>query len=71
MRGTSFHYAPPSLYIHASQHGVETLSKVMEELQFPYIKATTWTTDAFYRERSLAILKTTRMHLCRNGVAVQ
>lgn len=55
--GTSFHYAPPSLYIHASQHGVETLSKVMEELQFPYIKATTWTTDAFYRETPLKLQK--------------
>ena len=29
----------------------------MEELQFPYIKATTWTTDALHREVPLKLQK--------------
>lgn len=55
--GTSFHYAKPSLYIEMPHHSVKTLTKVMEELQFPYITGTTWTTDAFYRETADKIKK--------------
>lgn len=46
--GTSYHYIEPSDYIE-----VKTASKlctIFDELNIPFIKGKTWTTDALYRE---------------------
>lgn len=46
--GVSYHYIPESDYV--SVKTADKLSKVFDELELPYIKAKTWTTDALYRE---------------------
>jgi len=48
--GTSYHYIPPSREISMSNHVVEAIVTALNENNAPYIKAKTWTTDAFYRE---------------------
>ncbi|MCL2362874.1 MAG: nucleoside phosphorylase [Defluviitaleaceae bacterium] len=48
--GTSYHYAPPSREIHMNDHVVEVIETALTEQKAPYIKAKTWTTDAFFRE---------------------
>lgn len=48
--GTSYHYVTPSREIAASAYAVERIAEVMERYSVPYVKAKTWTTDAFYRE---------------------
>lgn len=46
--GTSYHYAPLSDYIEVNTSN--KLADIFKQLQIPYIKAKTWTTDALYRE---------------------
>lgn len=46
--GISYHYAKPSDYIQVKT--ANRLCKIFEELNIPYIKGKTWTTDAIYRE---------------------
>lgn len=48
--GTSYHYAPAGDYIDVNTKYVEDFISVLDEFGYPYIKGTTWTTDAFYRE---------------------
>ena len=48
--GTSYHYAAPSREIAANERVVQIMENVLSERKVPYIKAKTWTTDAFYRE---------------------
>lgn len=48
--GVSYHYAEPSREIECNEHAVNTIEKVLQEEKLPYIKAKTWSTDAFYRE---------------------
>ena len=48
--GTSYHYAPPSREIAMDERAVHVIEEIMKERNAPYIKAKTWTTDAFYRE---------------------
>jgi uridine phosphorylase len=48
--GTSYHYAPPSREIEADAHVVEAIEVALTQQELPYIKAKTWTTDAFFRE---------------------
>ena len=48
--GTSYHYVAPSREIIANEHAVECIEKVLKSWELPFIKAKTWTTDAFYRE---------------------
>lgn len=48
--GTSYHYAPPSREISMSSRAVDIIEAVLLEQKAPFIKAKTWTTDAFYRE---------------------
>lgn len=48
--GTSYHYIKPSREIDANMHAVELIESTLIEQKVPYIKAKTWTTDAFYRE---------------------
>ncbi len=46
--GTSYHYAPPSDYIEIKTAG--KLAEIFDEMNIPYRKCRTWTTDSFYRE---------------------
>jgi uridine phosphorylase len=46
--GTSYHYAPVGDYIEVET--AERLAEVLSEINIPYVKGKTWTTDAFYRE---------------------
>ena len=46
--GTSFHYAPAAEEIPIPQ--AQRLSEILDELDVPYVRGKTWTTDAFYRE---------------------
>lgn len=40
----------PSREIYADERVVQTIEETLMEQSVPYIKAKTWTTDAFYRE---------------------
>jgi len=48
--GVSYHYVEPSREIECNQHAINIIEKVLQVDNIPYIKAKTWTTDAFYRE---------------------
>ena len=53
--GTSYHYIEPSREITADKHVVQIIEDTLKEQKVPFIKAKTWTTDAFYRETPLKI----------------
>lgn len=48
--GTSYHYVKPSREIRANENIVQIIEDTLLDKKLPYIKAKTWTTDAFYRE---------------------
>ncbi len=48
--GTSYHYAPASDFIHVNRKYIPEFTTLLEELGYPYVTGTTWTTDGFYRE---------------------
>jgi uridine phosphorylase len=48
--GTSYHYVKPSREITANERIVKVIENVLQEKKVSFIKAKTWTTDAFYRE---------------------
>jgi uridine phosphorylase len=48
--GTSYHYVKPAREITANERIVQVIESTLQELKIPFIKAKTWTTDAFYRE---------------------
>ncbi|MHB1294854.1 MAG: nucleoside phosphorylase [Anaerolineae bacterium] len=48
--GTSYHYLPPSRRAAAHPAAVAAIEQVLTEAAVPYLRITTWTTDAFYRE---------------------
>ena len=48
--GTSYHYAKPAREIFANERIVQVIENELTEKKIPYIKAKTWTTDAFFRE---------------------
>lgn len=48
--GVSYHYVKPSREIECNQHAISIIEKLFQDENIPYIKAKTWTTDAFYRE---------------------
>ncbi|WP_250549145.1 nucleoside phosphorylase [Pseudonocardia sp. H11422] len=48
--GTSFHYLPPGRITEADPHGVDVLSRILDEAAVPYVVGRSWTTDAIYRE---------------------
>lgn len=48
--GVSYHYVAPSREVECNKHAVSTIEKFLTEENIPFIKAKTWTTDAFYRE---------------------
>lgn len=48
--GLSYHYVEPSREIECNRHALSVIEKSLDNENIPYIKAKTWTTDAFYRE---------------------
>jgi len=48
--GVSYHYIEPSREIECNPYAFSTIENVLRADNIPYIKAKTWTTDAFYRE---------------------
>ncbi len=48
--GTSYHYAPAEDFIRVNTNYADVFAALLEELGYPYVEGTTWTTDAFYRE---------------------
>lgn len=48
--GLSYHYVEPSREIACNPHALKTIEELLDREKIPYIKAKTWTTDAFYRE---------------------
>lgn len=48
--GLSYHYLEPSREVACNKQALECISDYLENNQIPFIKAKTWTTDAFYRE---------------------
>jgi len=48
--GVSYHYVEPSREVECNKHALNTIVALLENDGIPYIKAKTWTTDAFYRE---------------------
>ena len=48
--GTSFHYVPEADSIQVNKKYIPEFISILNEAGYPYVKGTTWTTDAFYRE---------------------
>lgn len=48
--GTSYHYLAPDRYAEPTPEAIEVIEDVLKKHKVPFIKGTTWTTDAFYRE---------------------
>jgi uridine phosphorylase len=48
--GTSYHYVKPSREIYVNERIVQVIENEKKKKNIPFIKAKTWTTDAFYRE---------------------
>lgn len=48
--GTSYHYAPAADYIDVNTKYVDEFIAILDKFGYSYVKGTTWTTDAFYRE---------------------
>ena len=48
--GTSYHYLPDEMYAYASREMTDELCANIEKRAIPYLKGTSWTTDAVYRE---------------------
>ena len=55
--GTSYHYIKPAREITANERIVQIIENTFLEKKIPYIKAKTWTTDAFYRETPQKIVQ--------------
>ena len=53
--GTSYHYVAPSPEIEADERCVNVLERVLQDLEYPYVKGKTWTSDGIYRESMLAV----------------
>lgn len=48
--GLSYHYLEPSREVECNKQALECITEYLKSHQIPFIKAKTWTTDAFYRE---------------------
>jgi uridine phosphorylase len=48
--GTSYHYLPPSRQVCADAEAVAAIEAVLAERGIAWLRTTTWTTDAYYRE---------------------
>lgn len=48
--GVSYHYIEPAREVECNKHAIKTIEGFFKSENIPFIKAKTWTTDAFYRE---------------------
>lgn len=64
--GTSHHYVKPAREIAADERVVKVIENTLTQSGVPYIKAKTWTTDAFYRETPAKI----QQRICEGCVTV-
>jgi len=48
--GTSYHYLPPAREVTPSPQAVAAIEAVLKRRRVDYLRAKTWTTDAFFRE---------------------
>jgi len=48
--GVSYHYIEPSREIECNHQAIRVIEEHLQAKNIPFIKAKTWTTDAFYRE---------------------
>lgn len=48
--GLSYHYLEPSREVDCNKQALECITDYLKDNKIPFIKAKTWTTDAFYRE---------------------
>lgn len=53
--GVSYHYIKPSTYVETNKQLNFELEQYLRKNDFKYIKATTWTNDAYYRETTQKI----------------
>ena len=61
--GTSYHYCPPSDYSSIDHRLAARLVKEFESRSLPVLKGATWTTDAPFRETSMAIAAAKKLGL--------
>ncbi len=61
--GTSYHYLPPSKYIHAPRRMTNKLQNLLKNGNLPYHMGSTWTTDSFYRQTAEEV-----QHFQKEGV---
>jgi uridine phosphorylase len=54
--GVSYHYIEPSREVESNQYAVSVIEREFIKDNIKYIKAKTWTTDAFYRETKEKVL---------------
>ena len=59
--GTSYHYYPKNDEIRMNARVVKILEKVLKQREYSYIKAKTWTNDAFYRETKAKVKRRREM----------
>lgn len=55
--GSSYHYAPASDTITINNKYIDLFKQVLNELNYPYVEGTTWTTDACYRETAAKVAR--------------
>ena len=55
--GASYHYVEESDIIEMNPKYIDEFVKILNKYKFDYVKAPTWTTDAFYRETKNKIKK--------------
>ncbi len=48
--GTSYHYLPAFDFVDVNRKYMGEFTALLDELSYPYVIGTTWTTDAFFRE---------------------
>ncbi len=48
--GVSYHYMPPTRWVHPAAEVVQALERTLEAHRRAYVVGKTWTTDAFFRE---------------------
>ena len=53
--GTSFHYVKPSKEILLKKRSIQKVSKILRELEIPFLECKSWTTDGSKREKKKKI----------------
>ena len=54
--GTSYHYLPPSRFVHVSDRVSKAIEKIITAHEFSFTEVMTWSTDGFFRETREKVL---------------